>query len=132
MKEEIKALSGYRLSRAKETFNDGLKLLENKSFIGATNRFYYAAFYAARALLATKELDSSKHTGVISLFNQHFVKTNIMKLEVSKILQKSFEIRQDTDYEDFAEIAAEEVICLREEVSIFIKEVENALNKILK
>jgi uncharacterized protein (UPF0332 family) len=38
-------------------------------------RSYYAMFTAARALLATKHLDSSKHTGVVSLFNQHFVKT---------------------------------------------------------
>jgi uncharacterized protein (UPF0332 family) len=36
--------------------------------MGAVNRFYYAAFYVARSLLALRELDSSRHNGVISLF----------------------------------------------------------------
>ncbi|MBU1599651.1 HEPN domain-containing protein [bacterium] len=40
-------------------------------------KWLYAIFSAARALLATKDLDSSKHSGVISLFNQHFVKTGV-------------------------------------------------------
>jgi uncharacterized protein (UPF0332 family) len=66
VKKELIALAHYRLSRARETYNDALKLLEEGSLNSATNRFYYAAFYAARALLATKELDSSKHSGVIS------------------------------------------------------------------
>jgi uncharacterized protein (UPF0332 family) len=38
------------------------------------NRLYYAAFYAARGLLATKDLESSKHARAISLFQQNFVK----------------------------------------------------------
>ncbi|HVJ49982.1 HEPN domain-containing protein [Desulfitobacterium sp.] len=37
------------------------------------NRYYYAAFHAVRALLALKELDSSKHSGVISYFNRFLI-----------------------------------------------------------
>lgn len=75
MKEELKALARYRLSRAKETLKDGSILLNEGSFNSAVNRHYYAAFYAARALLVTKELDSSKHSGIIALFQNHFVKS---------------------------------------------------------
>jgi len=123
----IKTLSNYRIERAEETFRDAELLLQNNSLKSALNRFYYSAFYAARALLATKGLDSSKHSGVISLFNQHFVKTGIMKIEISKILSKSFEIRQDSDYEDFISISKEEVVKLRDGVKIFIEECKNIL-----
>ena len=39
-------------------------------------------FHAVRALLATKRLDSRKHSGVISLFNQHFVKPGLVSCDL--------------------------------------------------
>jgi uncharacterized protein (UPF0332 family) len=38
----------------------------------AVNRAYYAIFYAANALLATKGISRSKHSGVIAAFREHF------------------------------------------------------------
>lgn len=74
MRPEIEALARHRLSRAHETLAEGEQLLAQSKLMGAVNRFYYAAFYGARALLATREADSSKHSGVISLFQKQFVK----------------------------------------------------------
>ncbi|HIC91137.1 MAG TPA: HEPN domain-containing protein [Syntrophaceae bacterium] len=93
MKKGLIALAKYRLSRSRETFNNGLKLLNGGSLNSATNRFYYAAFYAARSLLATQELDSSKHSGVISLFTKHFVKTGIIEPDKAKIFNKTLIMR---------------------------------------
>jgi hypothetical protein len=42
----------HRLARANEAFSEGEHLLGQKSYMGAVNRFYHAAFYTARALLA--------------------------------------------------------------------------------
>ena len=61
------------LVRASETLLEAKLLFETGHFNGSVNRLYYAAFYAARALLAIKGLDSSKHSGVISLFNGEFL-----------------------------------------------------------
>lgn len=72
-------LAKHRLDRAREALRDAEFLLQQGSLISATNRFYYAAFYAARACLATKEIDSGRHSGAISLFQQHFVKTGLME-----------------------------------------------------
>lgn len=131
MREEIKALSKYRLSRSRETLMDATKLLSDNSINSAINRFYYAAFYAARALLATKGLDSSKHRGVFSLFQDNFVKTGIIDKESSKALQRSFELRQDADYEDFMIVSEESVRDLRKDVESFIIAVEKALDKLM-
>jgi hypothetical protein len=48
-------------------------LIEEPHFSGALNRVDYAAFYVARAVLAIRDLDSSRHSGVIALFQEHFV-----------------------------------------------------------
>ncbi|HEX7409429.1 MAG TPA: HEPN domain-containing protein, partial [Candidatus Binatia bacterium] len=58
-------LAKHRLDRAREALRDAEFLLQQGSLISATNRFYYAAFYAARACLATKEIDSGRHSGAI-------------------------------------------------------------------
>lgn len=76
-------------------------LLEAASYDGSINRSYYAIFNAIRALLALMRLDSQKHSGVISLFDQYFVKTKICDKQFSQIVHTAFEVRQVSDYEDF-------------------------------
>ncbi len=83
------SLSQWRLEKAEKTFIEGEQLLDLGSYSGAINRFYYAAFHAARALLATKNLDSA-HSGVISLFNREFVKIGIINIKASKTLSLMF------------------------------------------
>ena len=78
---ELEKLAAHRLSRAQDAFAEGDYLLTKKAFKGAVDRFYYSAFYAARALLAIRELDSSRHSGVISLFQKHLVKSGLVSTE---------------------------------------------------
>jgi uncharacterized protein (UPF0332 family) len=132
MRPEILALARYRMARSREAFDDGLSLLGKGSFSGAINRFYYAGFYAARALLATKELDSSKHSGVISLFQQHFVKTGMVSAQLSKALPRSFEKRQDSDYEDYVSVTQPEVESTRDEILRFIDECDRVLATLIE
>lgn len=73
-----KALVLYRLENAHEKLAAAKDLLDNKHYKDSVSRSYYAIFTAARALLAIKKLDSAKHSGVISLFNQHFVKNGLI------------------------------------------------------
>jgi uncharacterized protein (UPF0332 family) len=127
MNEEIKALARYRIEKAEEAFKEGELLLEKCALSGAVNRFYYSAFYAARALLATKGVDSSKHKGVISLFDEHFVKTGLLDREISKTLSRSFQKRLKTDYADFVAISQTEVENLKRDVICFISECKRVL-----
>jgi len=53
----------YRLENSKEKLNSARILRENNQLKDSLSRSYYAMFTAARALLATKRLDSSKHAG---------------------------------------------------------------------
>jgi uncharacterized protein (UPF0332 family) len=121
------ALARHRLSRANAALKEADILIAQDQFSGALNRLYYAAFYAARALLALHHADSPRHTGVISLFQQHFVKTRIVAEEVARVLPKAFAKRQISDYGDFTEATADEVRPLREDVERFVSACEAAL-----
>ena len=131
MKRELEKLARHRLARAKEAFAEGEHLLTKDACMGAVNRFYYAAFYAARSLLALRELDSSKHSGVISLFQKHFVKSGLITVDKAKALPRAFEKRQKSDYGDFSTVTKKEAQTVRAEVSGFIEECEKALERLI-
>ncbi|MCU0643694.1 MAG: HEPN domain-containing protein [bacterium] len=131
MTPEQKDLAKYRMQRAIETEEDARFLLEKKRFNSATNRFYYAIFYAIRALLATMGLDSSKHSGVLSLFHKEFVKPGMFSKELSKIPNVSFEKRTDGDYEDYHQFSMEEVEKLARDCHEFLMEAQNVLNELI-
>jgi uncharacterized protein (UPF0332 family) len=99
--------------------------------MGAVNRFYYAAFYAARSLLALRELDSSRHSGVISLFQKHFVKPGLITTDKAKALPRAFEKRQKSDYGDFSTVTRKEAKAVRAEVSGFIEECEQVIERLI-
>ena len=48
------------------------------------NRSYYAIFHAIRSVNALDGFDSSKHSGVISHFNQEYVKTGMFEKNLPK------------------------------------------------
>lgn len=120
MTPEAFELARHRLLRARETLAEAETLLRTESFNGAVNRFYYAAFHAARALLATRGLDSSKHSGVIALFQQHFVKTDLFPKDKARALPRAFEKRLNSDYEDFAEVTASDAEHVASDVHAFV------------
>lgn len=53
-------------------------------------------------------VDFSKHAGVISYFQKNYVKSGIFEKEYSKILAEAFEIRSESDYDDYYVISKEE------------------------
>ena len=101
MNAPIQTLIAYRLQEAKEAREEAAILLHNGKLRGATNRAYYAMFYAALALLASKQQIASKHSGVISLFHKEFVKTGIIPPETAKSLDIAFDLRNKIDYREF-------------------------------
>lgn len=108
MKEYKSDLSEYGLQDAKEKLKSARMLFEEGQYKDSVSRSYYAMFSAARALLATKGLNSSKHSGAISLFNLHFVKTDIVSEDCGKLLSMAKDIREDSNYGDFVVISKEE------------------------
>ncbi len=122
------ALIQYRLERAHESLNDARLMLEqNGSPAGVINRAYYAMFYTTLALLITIDRGSSKHQGVIALFDENFIKQNILPKELGRILHRAFEMRQVGDYRDLMIITKEQAIDVFDSAIQFMKAVEEKL-----
>lgn len=122
-------LARYRLTDAKEKLKSAKILLQEKQFKDSLSRSYYAMFSAVRALLALKELDSSKHSGVISLFNQHFVKPNLVDASFGRMLKKAQYSRERSDYGDYVLVTLEETQNQVNNAEKFIAEIERAFNR---
>lgn len=128
MEGSMKELSRYRFQKAKETLEDAKILLEQKSFASSVNRSYYAVFHALRAVTALDGFDSGKHSGVIAYINREYVKTGIFPKQLSKMLDKTFRLREKADYDDFAIVSME----MAEEQFARANEVINEIQMYLK
>ncbi len=125
-------LAKYRLEVAREKLEAATLLRSNGFFKDSISRSYYAIFSGARSLLALKEMDSEKHSGVISLFKQHFVKAGLIDKTCGKIISRAQIFRQRSDYGDYAIATEQEAIEQIEKAEYFLKEVANYLEKELQ
>jgi uncharacterized protein (UPF0332 family) len=100
----IKALVNYRIEQSEDCLQAAALMFEKGLFRDSVNRSYYAMFYIILALLCFKGEKASKHTHVISLFDQIFVKDQIFPKEFSVWLHEAFDLRQRADYREMINI----------------------------
>ncbi len=86
------------LTRAEQSVEAARELAEKGYHDFAASRAYYAAFYAATALLLNEDVELSKHSAVIASIHQGFVKTGRLSKEHGKNLNWLFELRSVGDY----------------------------------
>lgn len=110
--------------KADQAVKSAKLLLQSHDFDGACNRAYYAMFDAARAVLLHSRLVLSEkiktHSGLISAFSLHFVKTNIVSHALGKTLNKAEEIRLIADYSG-ALVGQEQAQWMMDQAEIFVK-----------
>lgn len=129
MTERSKDLVSYRMERARETLEDALILSKAERWNACVNRLYYACFYSVSALLANAGLSSSKHTGIRSLFNSHFVKPGKVPKVLARIYNDLFERRQESDYIDFVNFKKSQVLPWIKKAEELIEHLENFIEK---
>jgi uncharacterized protein (UPF0332 family) len=95
----------------------------------AVNRAYYAVFYAANALLATKGLARGKHSGTISAFRQSFVKPGLIEPEYSDIYGSLMDDRHVSDYDMDTSIEPERAARDIESARKFVARIETYLRQ---
>ncbi|HYS43357.1 MAG TPA: HEPN domain-containing protein, partial [Geobacteraceae bacterium] len=105
------ALFTYRLREADETLAEAIRMVDG-GFTPRTivNRAYYAMFYAVLALFIRFDTHhrTSKHSGVIGIFNKEFVRTGKVEIRFSKMLNDLFDARLEGDYRGFVELTSEQ------------------------
>lgn len=127
MTDETRTLIAYRLQRAREALDEAALLLERNHNNTFVNRVYYACFYSVTALLLTQNLFSAKHSGVRSLFHQHFVKTGLVDIEQGQLFDKFFDNRQKGDYADMVRFEKEQIQGWLDEAKLFVEAIEKVI-----
>lgn len=75
----------------------------------AANRYYYACFHIVQALFLTHGINAHTHSGMISQFSLHFVKTGLVDLSCGSFLARLFQLRQKADYNCAYDISEYEI-----------------------
>lgn len=125
---EIKALSDLRFEHAAECLTTAKNVIGINDFKCAANRSYYAVFHAMRAVLVYDGIDMKKHSGIIAEFRRLYVKTGIFDKEISQYITDLFDIRTNSDYDDFFIISKEDVIQQVENAEKFLNTIKEYLD----
>ena len=105
-------------------------LLNESALRGTVNRAYYAMFYALLALLATRQLGTSRHSGALALFDREFVKTGVLPRELSRTLHLAFDRRQRHDYGEMIPVSPEIAHQSLADAQAFVAAIESYLHSI--
>ena len=127
--ENYEALSRYRQERAHETLAEIPYLRELGYYNTATNRLYYACYYAAVALLTKQHISTGTHAGVKTMLGLHFVSKGLISKESGRAFTNLFDSRQRGDYDEFVYSTKEEIDELYPKAQRFIEEIDSLLNK---
>ena len=112
-------------------FNYAERNLTDEAYATAANRSYYCIYHAMRSVLITVGVEFKKHSGNISEFRRCFIKTGIFPAEFSDIIGSAFEIRNDSDYEDFYIVSKEDVKQQTENAKKFLAAVDDYIKTFL-
>jgi len=123
--KEVAAL----LDKARDSIGAAHLLAEGGFYAVAVSRAYYAMFYCAEALLLQHGQSFSKHGAVVAGFGKQFVATQRMAPELHRFLLDAFEARQSADYDQFAEVCAEDAQEHIPHAEEFLAAAENYLSK---
>ena len=128
MDGSVRDLSNVRFERAKEMLVASQVNFDQGEWKTSLNRSYYAIFHAVRSINILNGFDSSKHSGVISHFNQYYIKTQKLPSYLSDIIKKASYCREKSDYDDFYIVSKTEIEEQLKSARIFVDEVEKYLH----
>jgi uncharacterized protein (UPF0332 family) len=127
MPHNLEDLCKYRFEQAQAALESSRTLFNENDLRGSLNRSYYAIFYAARALLALKQLETRKHSGLVATFIKEYIAAGIFDRELSSIIKNAQRIRVESDYEDFYILSRETAREQVDNTEKFIKEIKKYL-----
>ena len=114
--------------KARKKLASAEKIYTANLYEDAISRAYYAMFHAAKALLLTRHIEISTHSGVINLLGKHFVKSKQLEIIYAKMLTYAKELRENGDYETEVELSSEDAEQVLKDARDFLKKVEELIN----
>jgi uncharacterized protein (UPF0332 family) len=120
MNAETQDLIDLRLAQADESLAEARLLVERGMRLGAMDRIYFTMFYAACALLATREFGPSRDGNVAAKFHREFIKTGLIPPEIGERFKRAVQLHQEADLGAKTPPAAERLQSLLTDAESFL------------
>ncbi len=120
-------ISQKELIRAKKALLAAKTLLENQLYEDCVSRAYYAVLHAAKAALATKDIEPESHNAVKRMFGLHLIKTGEIEKDFAKILTAEQEDRAIGDYNIYIEIEQDRALKRVRDAEKFVERIDKYL-----
>jgi len=127
--EDRNAIVKNRIEKSRQTLHEAECNIKMELWPAAANRLYYSAYNIVSALLIKNGYTTQTHAGVIRMLGLHYIKTEIIPLELGRIYTDLFELRQSGDYDDWRIIVEADVMDIYEPAKAFIQKVEQLLKQ---
>ena len=112
------------LDRARKALLAAKTLMENQLYEDCVSRSYYAVLHAAKAALATKDIEPVSHNAVKRMFGLHLIKTGEIEKDFAKILTAEQEDRAIGDYDIYIEINQDRALKRVTDAEKFVQRIE--------
>ena len=112
----------YWLEKARECLEAARDEQRAGRLAFAVNRAYFAAFYAASAVLLSRGHRFAKHSGVRAVLHRQLVKTGLLEERWGRLYDRLFEERQHGDYVEFVSFDGKDVATVVEQAAALVAE----------
>lgn len=123
--EEVKIF----IRKAETKLNTAKILFEEEIYEDAISRAYYSMYYAAKALLRTRNIFTKTHKGLISKLGLEFVKNGEIEAEYASMIATVEERRERADYDAYYEPSRDEAEKIIEDVERFLERIKKAIKE---
>lgn len=101
-------LAAYWMEKARAALISARLEYEHHQYDFAVNRAYYAAFYAATAILLLHGRKFSKHSGVRAAVHRDLAKEGLIPPALARWYDTAFDSRQKGDYTELVSVGEQE------------------------
>jgi uncharacterized protein (UPF0332 family) len=127
--ERLLELTRYWIRKSKDALDSSRAELRPGRLDFATNRAYYARFYAASAVLLKMGKKFAKHSGPRGAAQRDLAKAGFIDPGWDRVFDRIFENRQSPDYAELWSFEHEQVEQMIEETAGFVRQMERLLNE---
>ena len=126
--ENRRILVGQQIEKSHHFLSQAREMVEMKHWDMAANRFYYACFHIVQGLFISEGLSAHKHSGVVSLFSLHYVKTGRVAPTYGSFLARLMQLRQKADYNCSYNVSQEDVEQMVPLAEDFVTQIESLIS----
>ena len=130
MNSEQKDLIQYRLEQAEESILSARLLLGEGLLRPCVSRAYYAMFYSVLDLLVLTKSSTSKHSGVITMFDVNYILTGMLDKELSRWIHEAHLLRLRADYREMFKVSKVKATAVLNNATTFVTTIKHYLSEL--